>query len=57
MHSFRQAKQESFIGIYLYDALAVAEKIGDYPIITAKEAMERLISGQYQTTRSRRISG
>ena len=47
---FSPSETGKLYAIYLYDALAVAEKIGDYPIITAEEATERLISGQYQTS-------
>lgn len=36
--------------ICINDGLACAEKIGDYPIVTAAEATERLLSGHYQTS-------
>lgn len=32
------------------DVLLAAEKMGDYPIITAEEATKRLINGNYQTS-------
>lgn len=36
--------------IWLRDGLSLLEKTGDYPIITADEARQRLIAGQYQTS-------
>lgn len=48
--SFSPSETGKLYAIYLYDGLAAAEKIGDYPIITAAEATKRLISGQYQTS-------
>ena len=33
-----------------YDALSVAEKIGDYPIVGVEEATERLVDGHYSTS-------
>lgn len=36
--------------IRIQDALAVAEKIGDYPIITEEEARQKLFAGDYLTT-------
>lgn len=36
--------------IRIRDDLLLAEKIGDYPIITVKEATKRLTSGNYQTS-------
>ena len=38
------------IAIEIRDCLSLAEKIGDYPIISAAEATERLISGDYLTS-------
>lgn len=32
------------------DGLILAEKLGDYPVITAEEATERLTAGNYQTS-------
>lgn len=36
--------------IRLSDGLRMAEKIGDYPLISAAEAKEKLLDGQYQTS-------
>lgn len=36
--------------ISINDGLFLAEKIGDYPIVAAEKATERLISGNYQTS-------
>jgi len=36
--------------ITLSDRLLLAEKMGDYPVITAEEAAERLAAGNYQTS-------
>ena len=40
----------NLIVIWLRDGLAKAEKLGDYPLITAAEARKKLLNGQYQTT-------
>lgn len=36
--------------IDIFDKLAASEKLGDYPIITVKEATERFFAGKYQTS-------
>lgn len=36
--------------IYVYDGLAAAEKMGDYPLISAAQAREKLAAGKYQTS-------
>ena len=36
--------------IRMSDGLRMAEKIGDYPLISAAEAKEKLLDGQYQTS-------
>lgn len=36
-------------GIRMNDGLLSAEKLGDYPVISAEEATERLAAGNYQT--------
>ncbi len=43
--------------ITINDGLLLAEKLGEYPIITAKEATKRLISGNYQTSVPVEFSG
>lgn len=43
--------------IRLYDWLIKAEKLGDYPIITAEEAKERLLQGKYVTSVPYEIPG
>ena len=35
--------------ILLHDGLRMAEKLGDYPLISVAEAKEKLLDGQYQT--------
>ncbi len=52
---FSPSETGKLYAIYLYDALAAAEKIGDYPIITAEEATERLVSVQNQTSKPAQI--
>lgn len=44
-------------GIRMNDGLLLAEKLGDYPIITVEEAKERLVAGNYQTSVSAAFSG
>lgn len=36
--------------ISMGDGLLLSEKLGDYPVISADEATERLIAGNYQTS-------
>lgn len=36
--------------IRLSDGLCMAEKLGDYPLISVAEAKEKLLDGQYQTS-------
>ena len=43
--------------IRIHDALLSAEKLGDYPIITAAEAAERLLAGHYATSVSYAFPG
>jgi len=43
--------------IRMYDGLRCAEKLGDYPVISAQEAKERLVSGNYQTSVPEKFPG
>lgn len=61
-YHFRHAKfTPDFDGnlsmIDVYDELTNAEKIGDYPIISEKEATQKLLNGQYQTSVSENVPG
>ena len=54
-YSFRQVDfapdgEGNLMLIRLYDGLACAEKIGDYPLISLEEARQALLAGQYVTT-------
>lgn len=54
-YAFRQADfapdgEGNLMLIRLYDDLACAEKIGDYPLISLEEARQALLAGQYITT-------
>lgn len=54
-YSFRQARfypdEAGGLGlIRLYDGLCCGEKLGDYPIITAEQARELLLEGNYVTS-------
>lgn len=54
---FLPSHTETLWGIQITDGLLLAEKLGDYPIITVEEAKERLIAGNYQTTVPAAFSG
>ncbi|MCR5754314.1 MAG: hypothetical protein K6G30_05845 [Acetatifactor sp.] len=41
---------QNLLLIWFTDGLAKAEKLGDYPLISVKEAKKKLLKGQYQTT-------
>lgn len=43
--------------IRIYDHERLAEKVGDYPIITVDEAKQRLLAGNYQTSVPYALSG
>nr|MBQ6241240.1 hypothetical protein [Lachnospiraceae bacterium] len=47
---FAPDDEGSLMLIRLYDGLAKAEKLGDYPLISVAEAREKLLNGQYQTS-------
>lgn len=53
-YNFREAGfsilQNELCYIYMDNKLSAAEKLGDYPVITAKEAREYLLKGEYLTT-------
>ncbi|NBI68080.1 hypothetical protein D1646_14975 [Pseudoflavonifractor sp. 60] len=54
-YAFRQADfapdgEGKLMLIRLYDGLACAEQMGDYPLISLEEAREALLAGQYVTT-------
>ncbi len=44
-------------GICVDDKLCVLEKLGDYPIISVDEAVERLLAGQYQVVTPLEVPG
>lgn len=48
--SFYPDENGNLSGIRMNDGLLSAEKLGDYPVISAEEARERLAAGNYQTS-------
>lgn len=48
--SFGPDDEGRLSSIWLRDVLSLLEKIGDYPVIDADEARQRLLAGQYQTS-------
>ena len=55
--SFWPDAKGNLSGIRINDGLLLAEKLGDYPVITPEEATERLLNGNYQTSVPAKFSG
>ena len=55
--SFFSDESGNLSGIRLNDGLLSAEKLGNYPVISAEEATERLEAGNYQTSVPAAFSG